>query len=513
MRELKVEDALYYLDTVKQEFGDRPHIYNEFLDIMKKFKSQEIDTPGVIRRVSTLFHGNRRLVLGFNTFLPEGYKIELPTDENGQSYAVYRTPGQPGVTQVLGPNNTRQIISSSVSSSAPQQTQTHLAQTGSGSSSIPSSQKQSIQQNATMIQQPGGRPNQNFGLQTVPPGSQMQGLNHNASTIMQRSGALTHNIDGVGVNSFIPPRHLQRQQQQQQQPSMVQQEQQPSLSTQIPQHSSSVSAALGQYGQQNQANALGNFVNHLEGNSSLTNTLQQSRIGNGLQPQQQQQQQHSSSMSIDNLQIGSNIPQTTQQHPAEFDHAINYVTTIKKRFSKEPQTYKRFLDILHTYQKQQRGIKEVLDDVSNLFSEHPDLLTDFTYFLPDAVQEQAKRQLEQVAKAAEARKTAQNAKQAIMTQASMQRPHSLVAQSMAPSAQPSHPFNTGNSAKSHNRKLLGTDITQNPIPFGATKGRSEEREREICRSSIYGFVSFDPTRPPRRYVVYLLYFSSFRSPS
>ena len=36
-----------YLDQVKMEFGDRPHIYNEFLDIMKTFKSQQIDTPGV----------------------------------------------------------------------------------------------------------------------------------------------------------------------------------------------------------------------------------------------------------------------------------------------------------------------------------------------------------------------------------------------------------------------------------------------------------------------------------
>ena len=34
MRELRVEDALLYLDQVKVEFGDRPHIYNEFLDII-----------------------------------------------------------------------------------------------------------------------------------------------------------------------------------------------------------------------------------------------------------------------------------------------------------------------------------------------------------------------------------------------------------------------------------------------------------------------------------------------
>ena len=37
---LKVEDALSYLDQVKLQFGNQPHVYNEFLDIMKEFKSQ-----------------------------------------------------------------------------------------------------------------------------------------------------------------------------------------------------------------------------------------------------------------------------------------------------------------------------------------------------------------------------------------------------------------------------------------------------------------------------------------
>ena len=69
---------------------------DEFLDIMKTFKSQAIDTPGVIRLVAYLFHGNKRLVLGFNTFLPEGYRIELPAD--GGSWPMYREPGRAGVS-------------------------------------------------------------------------------------------------------------------------------------------------------------------------------------------------------------------------------------------------------------------------------------------------------------------------------------------------------------------------------------------------------------------------------
>lgn len=71
-----LNDALTYLDQVKVRFQDQPDVYNKFLDIMKDFKSQAIDTPGVIARVSRLFSGHPQLIQGFNTFLPPGYKIE-----------------------------------------------------------------------------------------------------------------------------------------------------------------------------------------------------------------------------------------------------------------------------------------------------------------------------------------------------------------------------------------------------------------------------------------------------
>lgn len=115
---LQVEDALSYLDQVKLQFGNQPQVYNDFLDIMKEFKSQRwgythdvlpciyncciwsmkkieiriirtylieinfcslysLDTPGVISRVSNLFRGHPDLIVGFNTFLPPGFKIEV----------------------------------------------------------------------------------------------------------------------------------------------------------------------------------------------------------------------------------------------------------------------------------------------------------------------------------------------------------------------------------------------------------------------------------------------------
>ncbi len=45
--------------------------------------------------------------------------------------------------------------------------------------------------------------------------------------------------------------------------------------------------------------------------------------------------------------------------PVEFNHAINYVNKIKQRFSNDPETYKQFLEILQTYQKEQRPIQDV----------------------------------------------------------------------------------------------------------------------------------------------------------
>ena len=59
--------------------------------------------------------------------------------------------------------------------------------------------------------------------------------------------------------------------------------------------------------------------------------------------------------------------------PVEFDHAFTYVATVKKRFAHEPEMYKAFLEILHTYQKEQRSIKDVLEQVIRLFADHADL--------------------------------------------------------------------------------------------------------------------------------------------
>ncbi|XP_068642202.1 paired amphipathic helix protein Sin3-like 4 isoform X2 [Aristolochia californica] len=87
-QKLTTNDALQYLKQVKDMFQDKREKYDEFLEVMKDFKAQRIDTAGVISRVKELFQGHRELILGFNTFLPKGYAITLAEDDPPQKKPV-----------------------------------------------------------------------------------------------------------------------------------------------------------------------------------------------------------------------------------------------------------------------------------------------------------------------------------------------------------------------------------------------------------------------------------------
>ncbi|KLO07673.1 PAH2 domain-containing protein [Schizopora paradoxa] len=75
-RVLTQADALNYLDAVRERLKDYPSRYNQFLDVMTDFKHNVIDTHGAMRRVRILFCGYTDLILGFQTFLPPGYRFE-----------------------------------------------------------------------------------------------------------------------------------------------------------------------------------------------------------------------------------------------------------------------------------------------------------------------------------------------------------------------------------------------------------------------------------------------------
>lgn len=309
MRELRVEDALLYLDDVKREFQNRPAIYNEFLAIMKNFKSQEVDTPGVIARVSKLFRGYNNLILGFNTFLPDGYKISLADLERAEAQRVAEE-------QALAAQAER----------------------------FDKTKKPKSQNKRTLL---GEGRLQTGGIRPV--GQQPPGFT-NARPMTQ------HGSDGQEVGSPMQQQSQQRE---------------------------------GEH-----------WVRSPEVLSP-----------HGMPPPSQQLQKQPGQPPRGPFNQAMQQPPPPQHQAVEFDHAISYVTTIKKRFASDPNTYHSFLEILHTYQKEQRGIKEVLEQVAHLFQDHPDLLKEFTFFLPDAVQEQAKERLHRAAAESESRIAAQRKQQ------------------------------------------------------------------------------------------------------
>ncbi|XP_053621549.1 paired amphipathic helix protein Sin3b isoform X3 [Plodia interpunctella] len=249
---LKVEDALSYLDQVKFKFNTQPQVYNDFLDIMKEFKSQTIDTPGVITRVSNLFKGHPELIVGFNTFLPPGYKIEVQS--NGQVSVSMPSPTGLGAGGVL------------------------------------------------------------LGVHHAQPQ-----LVHLLPVAQSVSSAIVHNLS-VNATPANTLHHISQAHQQ-------------------------IEAA----------------IHHTPGGGG----------GNA-----------------------AHVPAAPPGQPVEFNHAIEYVNKIKSRFSRQPDKYKRFLEILHAYQRGHRDVKEpqakqqteqeVYSQVAKLFENQDDLLAEFGQFLPDA---------------------------------------------------------------------------------------------------------------------------------
>lgn len=85
MHDLQIEDALFYFEEVKRRCED-PKVYRIFLEIIRDYKAREISTPDVIARISALFQGNSKLIIGFNRFLPKEFHITKEDIADLQSY-------------------------------------------------------------------------------------------------------------------------------------------------------------------------------------------------------------------------------------------------------------------------------------------------------------------------------------------------------------------------------------------------------------------------------------------
>jgi histone deacetylase complex regulatory component SIN3 len=136
----------------------------------------------------------------------------------------------------------------------------------------------------------------------------------------------------------------------------------------------------------------------------------------------------------------------------------------------------------------------VLDEVSVLFADHADLLKEFTYFLPDAVQGVAKRQLDEAARVAEERARLRGRGVKIPL------PKGGAGKLVAPPP----PVQMVKDAEEEEKMPVQQQVNRVPaahvkkVPFGATKGRSENEEVDICKGVVNGVVGFEPVRPPRR---------------
>ena len=80
-RPIEIDDGIGYLQHVRAKCA--PSIYNELFKVLKDIEEQAIDTRAAIERVIQLFLpiGHRELIFGFNAFLPLGYSIDVPDDE------------------------------------------------------------------------------------------------------------------------------------------------------------------------------------------------------------------------------------------------------------------------------------------------------------------------------------------------------------------------------------------------------------------------------------------------
>ncbi|KAK0443796.1 hypothetical protein EV421DRAFT_1803370 [Armillaria borealis] len=73
---VSVLDALCYLYAIRDQFPDKPEVYNRFLDIVRDCESKFIDIPSTVKQVALLFHQHPRLIGGFNTFVPPEYRVD-----------------------------------------------------------------------------------------------------------------------------------------------------------------------------------------------------------------------------------------------------------------------------------------------------------------------------------------------------------------------------------------------------------------------------------------------------
>ncbi|KAJ2917871.1 hypothetical protein MD484_g2592, partial [Candolleomyces efflorescens] len=82
--------AIDYLVAAKAQLS--PDVYADFLGSLKDFREGDIDVSSTIARVAKLFEGYPALIEGFNSFVPEGHRIEINILDANEYTVTVTTP-------------------------------------------------------------------------------------------------------------------------------------------------------------------------------------------------------------------------------------------------------------------------------------------------------------------------------------------------------------------------------------------------------------------------------------
>ncbi|KAI9267217.1 hypothetical protein EDC94DRAFT_515206 [Helicostylum pulchrum] len=89
---VEMKDAVGYLEQIKTD--EPPQTYNKFLAIMTDFRSEKINTPQVLERVTLLFKGKPWLIRNFLMFLPPGHILDLSPENKLNSIYITSPTGK-----------------------------------------------------------------------------------------------------------------------------------------------------------------------------------------------------------------------------------------------------------------------------------------------------------------------------------------------------------------------------------------------------------------------------------
>jgi len=84
----QLNNTVGYVMDVKRALASKPDVYRQFIRIVQSYHDQRrgdtdhVDLHHSIRQVVSLLRTRPHLVLGFNEFLPDGYRIRM-YDQSG----------------------------------------------------------------------------------------------------------------------------------------------------------------------------------------------------------------------------------------------------------------------------------------------------------------------------------------------------------------------------------------------------------------------------------------------